>query len=332
MAEGKTRVILFGLGPIGAGIARLVAQRDSLEIVGAVDVDPAKVGKDVGEVIELGRKLGVAVSGDVGEVLRTRADIVVHATGSYLEAVGTQFEMILRSGHNVVSTCEELAEPWAEQPAIADELDRLAREHGVTILGTGINPGYVMDALPLTLTAACQQVDSIITLRIVDASKRRQPLQKKIGTGLTPEEFRARAARKEIRHVGLTESVAMIARGLGWTLDQIEEEIAPVVASEPVKTAYFEVAPGYVTGTHQFGYGLLNGERVITLELRMSVDAGQSIDEIWIEGPSPLHARIEGVQGDMATAAVVVNSIHRVVAAPAGLVTMVDLPLVSYRR
>ena len=330
--ERRIRVILFGLGPIGSGIARLIASRPGLQIVGAVDLDPAKAGRDVGEVVGLGRQLGVPVSPDAQSVPGTGADIVAHATGSYVKSVYPQLEMIVRAGLNIVSTCEELAEPWAQNPQLADELDQLARQHGVTVLGTGVNPGFMMDTLPLALTAVCQQVRAVRVRRVVDASRRRRQLQEKVGTGLTPDEFRARASRREIRHVGLTESVALIARGLGWRLDRIEETIDPVIASAPVSTDYFEVQPGYVTGVQQFGYGIRDGRRVIALELKMSVDAGESVDEAWIEGEPDLHSRIEGVHGDLATAAVVVNAIPRVVGASPGLLTMADLPVVCARE
>lgn len=328
--DGRIRVILFGLGPIGSGIARLIAQKPGMQIVGAVDIDPAKVGRDVGDVAELGEQIGVQVSSDAENVLRsTHAHVVVHATGSYLQGVRPQLETIIRAGRNVVSTCEELAEPWAQHAQIADDLDRLARAHGVTVLGTGVNPGFMMDTLPLSLTAVCQRVDSVRVKRVVDASKRRRQLQEKVGTGLTPDRFNALAESKAIRHVGLTESVALIARGLGWKLDSIEETIEPVIATAPVKTDYFTVEPGYVTGVQQFGYGIMGGRRVITLDLKMSVDAGGSVDEAWIAGEPDLHSRVEGVHGDLATAAVVVNAIRRVVAAPPGVLTMADLPPVT---
>ncbi len=327
MASKKIRCISFGLGPIGAGIARVVAARSEFQIVGAIDIDPAKVGQDVGQVIGLGRSLGVKVSGDAQRTLCKTADVVIHSTGSVLENVEPQLGAIVRARHNIVSTCEELAEPWKHGKA-AKRLDLLAKRYRVSILGTGINPGYMMDTLPIALTGVCQEVSCVRVRRVVDASKRRLPLQKKIGTGLTLEQFRAKAG-KEIRHVGLAESVALIARALRWKLDSIEETIEPVVAQQPVKTQYFEVAPGFVTGVRQFGYGLKDGQRVIELDLRMSVDAGESVDEVWIEGKPAVHSVIQGVHGDLSTAAVAANSIRRVVAAPPGLLTMADIPIIS---
>ncbi|MBI4788133.1 MAG: dihydrodipicolinate reductase [Chloroflexi bacterium] len=328
MASKKIRVIAFGLGPIGSGIARVVAAREGFTIVGAVDIDPAKAGKDVGSVIGFDHPMGVPVSGDAAHVLKKKADVVIHSTGSVLTQVEPQLAAIIRARHNIVSTCEELSQPWTHGP-VAKRIDALAKKFGVTVLGTGINPGFMMDTLPILLTGVCQQVSCVRVRRVVDASKRRLPLQKKIGTGLTVDEFKAKAAKKEIRHVGLTESVALVARTLNWKLDKIEETIEPVVASTSVKTEYFEVAPGFVTGVRQFGYGIQNGRRVIELDLKMCVDAGESVDEVWLEGKPEIHSVIHGVHGDLSTAAVAANSIRRVVAAPPGLATMADIPIIS---
>lgn len=323
----KIRVIQFGLGPIGAGVARVIANRPDFQFVGAIDIDPNKVGKDLGQLIGLERDLGVKVSDDAAKVLKKKADVVMHCTVSSLAKAEPQLTMIIKSGKNIVSTCEELSMPWG-QKAIAKRLDTLAKKHRVSVLGTGINPGFMMDTLPLTLTGVCQEVKSVRINRVVDASKRRRPLQAKIGTGMTVEEFNQKAG-KEIRHVGLTESVALIARTLRWKIDKIEETIAPVVAQAPCKTEYFDVASGFVTGVEQYGYGYCNGEKLIELHLRMCVDAGEGVDEVWLEGKPSIHSVVHGVHGDLSTAAVAANSIRRIVAAPPGVVTMADIPMIS---
>ncbi len=330
MASKKIRVIQFGLGPIGAGVARVIAARSNYQIVGAVDVDPAKVGMDVGQFIGLERAQGVKISDDTAKVLKKKADVVMHCTSSSLAKVEPELAAIIRARHNIVSTCEELSMPWAtaERAKIAKRLDTLAKKFKVTLLGTGINPGYMMDTLPLVLTGVCQQVTSIRVRRVVDASKRRKPLQAKIGTGMTVEEFKSKAG-KSIRHVGLTESIALLARTLNWKLDKIEETIEPVVATQPVKTEFYDVASGLVTGVEQFGYGIRDGQRLIELHLRMCVDAGESVDEVWLEGRPSIHSAIHGVHGDLSTAAVAANSVRRVIAAAPGLVTMADIPMVS---
>jgi hypothetical protein len=331
MASRRIRVIMFGVGAIGSGIARVLAQRSDFQIVGALDLDPTKIGVDLGQAIGLRQDIGLVVSGQVKKTLGRRAEAVVHATNSYLEQVMPQLVMIVSAGHNVVSTCEELSEPWAQHPEAADRLDRLAKKMGVSVLGTGINPGFMMDWLPVALTAVCQQVNRVRVRRVVDASKRRMQLQKKIGTGLSPATFAEMAARREIRHVGLYESASLVARGLGWKLDSIEEIIEPMVAKRMAVTDYFTVQPGFVTGVNQVARGLIAGVERIRLELQMSVDAAEDSDEVWIEGSPSLHSTIKGIHGDLSTAAVAANSLRRVVEAPPGLLTMLDLPVISAR-
>lgn len=327
----KIRVILFGLGPIGAACARVLAARPGYEFVGAVDLDPTKVGRDIAEVIGTSEKTGVRISDKTARVLAKEAELVVHATGSYLLKVRPQLEQIINAGKNIVSTCEELANPWAQHPKEADELNRLAKKNGVTVVGTGINPGYAMDTLPVALTAVCQNVTHVRVKRVVDASKRRKQLQQKIGAGMSQEAFRQAAARQEIRHVGLSESVSLVARGLGWQLDEIKEEIEPVVATQRVMTDFLTVDPTFVAGVRQFGRGIVKAQEKVTLELVMTVDAGETYDEAWIDGTPSLHSLVKGIHGDLSTAAVVANTARRVVEAKPGLLTMVDLAVVSAR-
>lgn len=327
----KIRVILFGLGPIGAACARVLAARPDYEFVGAIDLDSAKVGQDIADILGLAEKTGVKVSDKAARVLAKDAELVVHATGSYFVKVRPQLEQIIQAGKNVVSTCEELSNPWAQNPKEADELNRLAKKYRVTVVGTGINPGYAMDTLPVALTAVCSSVKRVRVKRVVDASKRRRQLQQKIGAGMTQEAFRDAVSKKEIRHVGLSESVSLVARGLDWELDKVQEEIEPLIAKNRVMTDHFIVDPTFVSGVQQFGRGIVKGEEKVTLELVMAVDAGEAYDEAWIEGTPNLHSIVKGIHGDISTAAVVANTARRVVEAKPGLLTMVDLPLVSAR-
>jgi 4-hydroxy-tetrahydrodipicolinate reductase len=331
MRVATLRTVHYGLGPIGQELARLAAGRSGVEIVGAVDIDPAKVGRDLGEVIGLGRQLGVEVRSDAGAVLsETRPDAVLHTTGSYLAQVMPQIRDILASGVNIVSTCEELSFPAAQFPDLAREIDELARGAGATVLATGVNPGFVMDTLALVLSGVAQKVDAVRVERIQNASSRRQPLQAKIGSGKSIDEFRALVAAGKVRHVGLQESVYMLAAGLGWTLDDYSESTDPVIAERPITTQYFTVEPGYVCGVDQFGRGYVNGEEKITLHLRMFLDADPAHDKVTLEGPARLELVIPGgLQGDRATTAIALNAVPRVVAHQPGLVTMKDIPLVT---
>lgn len=325
----KIRVVQFGVGPIGASIVRLISQKHSLEIVGAIDKDPVKIGRDLGEVA--GAKdapRGVTVSSTASSVLTKPVDVVVHTTSSYLPNVMDELLECISAGACIVSTCEELAYPFRKHPELSAKLDSAAKEEGVALVGTGVNPGFVMDKLVLVLSAAAQRVDFAKATRIVDASKRRLPLQKKIGAGMTPDEFRAQVAAGVIKHHGLPESIAMVADGLGFALDEITETIEPVIAAESLKTEFLEVARGQVAGVHQIARGIWEGEDKIFMELQMYVGAKQPADIVEVRGEPNLTMTIPGgIHGDIATAAVAVNTIPAILAAPAGLHTVRDLAL-----
>ena len=321
------RVVQFGCGPIGCRIARLAASRAHLQLVAGIDIDPALHGRDLGEVSG-GAPLGAAIVGSWDRLPDDAAPtLAIHTTGSNLQAVAPQLRALLGEGADVVSTCEELAFPDDANAAVAAELHEQAVRAGATLLGTGINPGYLMDAWPLYMTVPCQEVRAIRATRIQDASDRRGPFQRKIGAGLAESEFRRRADGGEIRHVGLTESARMIAAGMGWALDAFAETIEPIMAPRALQTEHVSVAAGQVAGVRQEGVGLAGGLRVVTLEFRAAVGLGESYDAVSIDGVPPVEARIAGgVHGDLGTAAVVVNAIPRVAAAAPGLVTMKDLP------
>src|SRR5271154_3002578 len=304
-------------------------QKATLEIVGAIDKDPAKIGRDLGEVAGAAdAPWGVIISPESQAVLAKPVDVVVHSTSSYLPSVMDQLLECLAAGCCIVSTCEELAYPWRKHPDLSKTLDAAAKEEGVALLGTGVNPGFIMDKLPLTLSAVSQRVDWVSAVRIVDASKRRMPLQKKIGAGMTPDEFRAQVAAGVIKHHGLPESIAMGPAGLGFALDEITKTIEPVIATETVKTEFLEVAPGQVAGVHQIGRGIWEGEDKIFMELQMYVGAKHPADTVELRGEPNLTLTIPGgTHGDIATAAVAVNAIPAILAATAGLRTVRDLPL-----
>jgi 4-hydroxy-tetrahydrodipicolinate reductase len=325
------QVICFGLGPIGLGIARLALARPGIQIVGAIDVDPQKIGRDLGEILG-GTALGVTVSADIATVLgAVKPEVALHATGSSLAQVAPQLQTLANAGVNVVSTCEELAYPWTAQPQLAAELDAAARRAGITLLGTGINPGYAMDALPLVLTAPCATVQAVRVLRVVDAGKRRGPLQHKVGAGLSSAAFQEGVRAGTIRHVGLPESLHMLATSLGWHLDRTDDTIAPVLAEQPITTAFVSIAPGQVAGVQQIASGFIGEREVLRLELRMYVGAPDPQDSVEIDGDPPIRTTIVGgIHGDTATAAIVVNAIPSVIRAGAGLASMAEVPLVHF--
>jgi len=323
------RTLHIGVGHMGAEIVRVATRRTNLEIVGAVDVDPNKVGSDLGQIVGLERPLRIPVSGSIEEALaRAKPDIAIVTTGSHIPQVYDQLYQLIVGGLHVISTCEELSFPWLQHPEQAQELDCLASAHGVTVLGTGVNPGFVMDKLPVTLTGVCQDVRSISITRALDSAKRRLPLQKKTGAGLSVVEFEAKVQAKTIRHIGLPESLALVAKALGWALDDVEDKIEPVVADRPIASEFIRVAPGQVAGLHQTARGMIDGREVISLDLWMVLHMENPRDEVRIEGIPPLHMVIPGgTHGDRATAAMVVNSIALVAAAKPGLLTVLDLPV-----
>ena len=329
---GPIKVLHVGLGPIGAGVVRQVAERKGFRIVGAVDVDPAKVGRDLGDIAHVGRALRVKISDDVRKAIKkTRPDAVVLCTSSSLKKVLPQMEEILKLKVPIVSTTEELAYPTKSNMRHARAIHQLAKKYKVAVLGTGVNPGFVMDALPIMLTGVCERVESVHVDRIQDARIRRLPFQQKIGAGLTRDQFQAKVDDGSVRHVGLAESVSMIADAIGWKLDRISDEIQPKMATQTVSSEFLAVDPGYVCGIVQDGTGYRNGMPVITLHMEAYLGAPESYDAVEIVGSPPLKMKLAGgVHGDIATASIVVNSIAKVIDAPPGLHTMRDLPLPSY--
>ena len=328
--SAKIQVIQYGLGPIGSAVARHVVERPGLELVGGVDVDPAKVGKDVGEAIGLGRPLGFPVAGKLAHVLaRTQADAVIHTTSSYFDLFKAQIVEILEAGLDVVSTAEELSFPWLAHPQEATEIDAAARRAGKTVLGTGVNPGFIMDTLPLFLTAICQRVDRIEVTRVINASTRRGPFQAKIGSGMTVDAFQARMAARRMGHVGLPESVGMVFHTLGKKLARYESSVEPVVAERVVQTEHFAVQPGQVMGLKQVARGYTDEGEFMTLTFLAALEAGEDGDTVKITGKPSLEVKLKGTNGDLATAAIAVNAVRRVKEAAPGLVTMRDLPIVT---
>ncbi|MEM2249283.1 MAG: Gfo/Idh/MocA family oxidoreductase [Candidatus Bathyarchaeia archaeon] len=329
----EVKVVLYGVGAVGSLIAKSLLEKKGVKIVGAIDAAKDKVGKDLGEVLGLNKELNIMVASDVDDVLsKTRPDIAVHATSSYLKDTYPQIASIIKHGINVVSTCEELSYPYYSEPKIAKELDKLAKKHDVTVLGTGINPGFLMDTLVITLTAACQKIEKIEAVRVMNAATRRLPFQKKIGAGLTVEEFKQKIAKGEITgHVGLEQSIAMIADALAWELDEIKAEpVEPVIAKEPVKSDFIRVEAGKVAGLRQTAKGIMKGKEVIVLDFQAYIGAKEEYDAITITGVPTIKQKIQPcVHGDAGTVAIIVNSIPKVLKAPAGLLTMKDLPVPS---
>jgi len=329
----KIRIVCYGMGAVGNRIAKLLLEKEGVEIVGVIDIAKDKIGKDLGEVLELDKRLGVVVTDDVNAVMsKACCDVVVHATGSYLKDVYEQIAPLAKYGVNVISTCEELSYPYLSEPELAKKLEALGVKYAVTFLGTGINPGFLMDTLVITLTGACQKITKIKAERKMNAANRRVPFQKKIGAGMSLSEFKQKIATKKITgHVGLEQSIGMIASALRWELDEIQvDQVKPVVAEKPVESEAIKVKKGQVAGLRQTARGILKRREAITLDFQAYIGAEEEYDSITIDGVPPIRQRISPcVHGDFATVAIIVNSIPRIMNAPPGLVTMKDLPIPS---
>jgi 4-hydroxy-tetrahydrodipicolinate reductase len=239
--------------------------------------------------------------------------------------------MILKARIPIVSTTEELSYPGYTHIGQARLIHAMAKKAKVAVLATGVNPGFAMDALPIMLTAVCERVDRVVVNRVQDARIRRLPFQQKIGAGLTTEQFQKKVDDGSVRHVGLTESIAMIADALGWSLDRITDDIQPKLAAVTVSSEFLAVDPGYVCGIIQDGVGYRDGEASIRLHMEAYLGAPETYDSVTIEGSPALAMKVAGgIHGDIATASIVVNSIPKVIAAGPGLHTMRDLPLPSF--
>ena len=326
----KPKAVVYGLGPIGQLIAKVALER-GIELVGAIDIDPSKVGRDVGELIGLKSSIGVRVEGDADKVLNeTKPDVVLHSTGTWLDKVYPQLVKAIRVGADVVSTCETLAWPWYRYPELAELLDNYAKAHGSTVLGAGVNPGFALDVLPAVLTVTLTRLSRVRVVRSLDASRRRYSFQRKIGLGMSLSQFKEALAKGDITaHVGFAESVLLMASMMGIRLDRVEEGQEAIVADRHYETQYFKVEEGQVRGVVGHGSGFVGNNEVIRVELRACI-ACEDYEEVTLEGEPTVTWRSSGTPGDPATVGVVVNLAKRITDAKPGLITLKDLVNYSY--
>lgn len=326
------KIAQFGLGPIGIETLKLAATKPWAEIVGGIDIDPAKAGKSLAELTGLPMLNSARVHRSLDELLAVaRPDVVFHTSVSKIKPAAEQIEPMAEKGISVVSSCEELLFPKLRDPAMAARLDATCVRHGARVLGTGVNPGFVMDVLPVCLTGVCSSVKAVHVQRVVDATTRRGPLQKKIGSGLPPAEFERLFHEGQAGHAGLQESIALVAHCLGWKISHLTETCNAVVADHDIRTPHVEVKKGQTCGLHQRGEATISGRVCITLDLKMYLDAPDPHDSCQIEGEPPLQMTIAGgVAGDSATVSALVNAAPRILKAPPGLLLMTDIAVPSY--
>ncbi len=325
----KLRIAQFGLGPIGLETLKLAALKPWAEVIGGIDIDPSKIGQDLGALTRTNSLRGRRVWGSLGDlVAHEQPDLIFHTAVSKFNDAFTQIEPMARQGISVVSSCEELLFPRLREPKLAAKLDQICRKHGARVIGTGVNPGFVMDLLPICLTGVSRHVRAIHVQRVVNASTRRAPLQRKIGSGLPPAEFRRLFKQGKAGHAGLQESLALIAYCLGWPVKNIVETGDAVVADHNIRTEHLAVKKGQTCGLHQHAEATVNGRVCLTLDLKMYLDAPNPHDAVQVEGNPPLDVVVNGgVAGDQATVAALVNTAPPLLSAPPGLRLVTDLPV-----
>jgi 4-hydroxy-tetrahydrodipicolinate reductase len=322
------QVVVLGVGRMGTGIVELVRQRRGLALAGVYGRRPRPLASDTD------RAIGIEVSNDLAGLLsRTKPGIAIQATCSRVEDAMEEIRVLLTSGVNVVSIAEEMAYPAQRSPRLADEIHELAVANGVSVLGTGINPGFVLDLLVITLTGVCQQIESIRAKRINDLSPYGSTVLESQGVGLTPEAFADGVADGSVvGHVGFPQSIAMIARALGWSIDRVEETREPIVSEVSRETPVVTVEPGHTAGCMHTAVAFIDDKPVITLvhpqQIRPELENVQTGDYIDISGVPDVH--VSGspeIPGGIATCALAVNMIPHVINAAPGLKTMAELPV-----
>jgi len=327
----EIKVIQIGMGPLGIKIAEFISQRKGIKTVAAVDKNPKLIGTKLNTLID-NLSLGITIESELEKTIKKSApDVAILSTVSDMVRITPQVLEILKLGIPIVSTCEELSFPWKTAGSLAHQIDQIAKKHHVAVLGTGVNPGFLMDSLPLFLTSVCQSVESILVTRYQNAAYRRIPFQKKIGAGLTLTEFKNKKKEGTLKHIGLTESIQFIAAELGWELDKTEDSISPVIAYEDINVYGSQVSKGCVSGVCQIGKGYINGEVKVTLTFQAAIGEEESYDEVEIKGSPNIKSRIvDGVNGDIATCAITINATKQILKAQPGLRTMADISIPGY--
>lgn len=326
----KPRIVQVGLGPLGIKVLDDAVARGIVDIVGAVDVSPEVAHQPLSKFVP-GVASDLVVQEDLDEIDWSRVDVAVVTTSSALDQCSETFEELLDRKVHIVSSCEELVFPWLRHQELAMELDLAARRADRVLLGTGVNPGFVMDLLPLVTTGVCRDVRSIRIERVQDAATRRLPFQKKIGAGLAPKAFDEAVAAGTLRHVGLGESLHLVAHGLGWKIVRWNETIEPVIADRALECKLGPIAPGMAAGVRQTATGWVadaagREREVLNLEFIAAIGQGDSHDAVRIDGEPPVDLVIRGgVHGDVATSALLLHCVFSAREAPSGLRTVADV-------
>lgn len=328
----EVKVLVWGLGAMGSGMVSMLARKEGVKVVAGIARTPAKAGKDLGEIAGC-EPMGVRATNDAAEAFRTKPDVVLLNTASFVREVFPEIETCLSRGAHVITIAEEMAYPWVASPELAEKLDSLAKKAGKTVLGTGINPGFVLDTLIITLTGVTRDVKRIHARRVNNLAPFGPTVMRTQGVGTTVAEFEKGLKENTIvGHIGFPQSCHLIARALGWKIDRVIEEREPIISKVERKTKYVSVKPGDVAGCRHTARAYSGGREVIFLEHPQQVcpelEGVETGDYINIEGDPPISMAIRPeIPGGTGTIAIAVNMIPAVVEARAGLLTMADLPV-----
>ena len=326
------KVIQIGFGPLGVQTAKFIAKKSTIKTVAVVDNDPDLYNKNINDFSsDLDNK--ICISNSVNEALKNineKPDVAIITTVSSLKEIYNQIDEVVKHNINIISTCEELSYPWKTDPALSKKLNDLCKLNNVACLGTGVNPGFLMDYLPSVLSTVCKEINKIRIYRVQDASFRRIPFQKKIGAGLDLSEFKNKELEGTLRHVGLTESLHLLAKTLNFDIDNVTETLNPVICKSDLNGS-INIKKGCARGVEQIAYGYLNSEVVIEMQFKAAVGESRSFDRIEVDGIPSFVSEIEGgINGDIATCSIAINSIKSIMKASPGLHTMADIAVPGY--
>lgn len=326
-------ILQIGFGPLGIQISKFIAQKSTVSTVAVVDLDINLIGNSLSEISEeLSNEIKIYGSTkDALDAINVKPDVIIITTVSSLEKFISQVEEIAKFGIPIISTCEELSYPWVLQPELSKHLDQLCKANNIPCLGTGVNPGFLMDYLPSVFSSISKEIEHITVERVQNASPRRVPFQKKIGAGLTLEAFKTKEATGTLRHVGLKESVYLLANSIGLELDEVTESLDPVIAESAVSSGAVSANKGDARGVEQISHGYKNGVCKITMHFKAAIEEPKSFDRVTIKGVPNFTSEIDGgINGDIATCAITINSINSILKSPAGLQTMSSIAVPGF--
>jgi 4-hydroxy-tetrahydrodipicolinate reductase len=337
MRKENVKIAIWGFGAMGGGMAEVLLRKKGVDVVGVCDIHPDRVGKSMFEVLGMARgdRQDVIIKSDINQVISKKsADVVLLCTDSFTAKTFDKIKLIVELGINVVSSAEEMSYPKAKEPKLAEEIDRLAKANGVSVLGTGINPGLMMDLLAILMTGACTDVEFVRCERVNSLSPFGPAVMEEQGVGISLDKFNKLSAEGHLAgHVGFNESIAMICDAIGWKLDKaVEQTMAPIVSNVYRKSKYAEVQPGDVAGCTMKGFGHVGGKLAVEMlhpqQIEPELEGTNTGDYVVIKGtPNVNLSNKPEIPGGIGTIAMCINMIPHVINARPGLHTMIDLPV-----